>query len=243
VLCVAPETADDVLKIWRWVQEEAKLVKPLYCSSTTFHYTYKACTADHSGLQKVMNNIGGSGHRRCVCCGFDFSQVEKLWDLSAHLNAASKDLITLTNALIEGGGKAPELGAKGIPAVLPDSIQGLQLLLDDPDQCQWAEQFLIGWDALHNLKGHYAHIIERMRKWKDWDDETFQYLLEMHVQRRLVSELDGAHYRLLIVQWEKVILPSLHSCKDPIGPCKEAIPRHDGDSSDIVPASGSSARA
>jgi hypothetical protein len=178
-----------------------------------------------------------------VCCGFDFSQVEKLWDLSAHLNAASKDLITLTNALIEGGGKAPELGAKGIPAVLPDSIQGLQLLLDDPDQCQWAEQFLIGWDALHNLKGHYAHIIERMRKWKDWDDETFQYLLEMHVQRRLVSELDGAHYRLLIVQWEKVILPSLHSCKDPIGPCKEAIPRHDGDSSDIVPASGSSARA
>lgn len=124
------------------------------------------------------------------------------------------DLITLSKALIKGKGRAPELGTKGIPAVLPDSTQELQLLLDDPDQCQWAEQFLIGWDSLHNLKGDYAHLIERMRKWKDWDDEAFQYLLEAHVQRRLVSELDGAHYRLLIVQWEKIIQPSLQHCED-----------------------------
>lgn len=214
IVCVSPEKADHVLSIWRWMQKDAKSVKPLFWANTTFKYNFHACSADHSGLQKLMNNIGGSGHRRCVVCGFDFSKVEKLWDLASHFNAPAKDLVSLAKALIEGNGKAPELGVKGIPSILPDSVQGLQQLLEDTEQLKWAEEFLIAFDSLHNLKGDYANLLARMRCWKEWDDDTFQHLLEEHVQRRLVSELDGAHYRLLIVLWDKVVLPSLHSCTD-----------------------------
>lgn len=192
LLCVLPETSEHVLNVWRWMQTEAQSVKPLCWQNTRFTYTFRTCSADHSGLQKFMNNIGGNGHRRCGVCGFDFSEMSKLWDLAAHLNAPPKDLVSLANALIKGNGKAPELGAKGIPAVLPDSVKGLEEWLADPTKRKVAEKFLIGLDSLHNLKGDCANLMKRMRSWKDWDDAIFGDLLATHIQRRLITELDGA---------------------------------------------------
>lgn len=39
--------------------------------------------------------------------------------------------------------------------------------------------------------------------------KLFLALLAQEVQRRLVSELNGQKFRLLIVKWRKVILPAL----------------------------------
>jgi hypothetical protein len=124
------------------------------------------------------------------------------------------DLVTLAKALIKGNGQAVELGMKGIPVFLPDTVEGLKELLQNEEECKQLEEFMIGVDSLHNLKGDSINTIKRMRAWKDWDDKRFGELLETHIQRRLVTELDGAHYRLLIVMWEKVILPALHLCGD-----------------------------
>lgn len=105
---------------------------------------------------------------------------------------------------------------KGTPALLPNCNEGLQTLLDDPAQKQWAEEFLIAFDSLHNMKGNNNHLLARIRTWKgEWDDNLFLGLLDQHVQRRLVSELDGSHFRLLIVLWAKVILPALEKCPEP----------------------------
>lgn len=119
-----------------------------------------------------------------VISGFDFGQTTKLWDLAAHLNAPCKDLVTLATALIQGDGKALGLGLKGIPALLPDSVEGLENLLENDEGRKWLEEFLIGIDySLHNLKGDTINIIKRICSWKDFDRECFDTLLEKHVQR------------------------------------------------------------
>lgn len=106
-----------------------------------------------------------------------------------------------------------QLGIKGISPLLGSSLADVNRLLTDPTVNQWAKEFVIGVDSLHNLKGGDSNIVARLLKFSDFDSVLFLKNLETHVQRRLVSELDGAHFRLLVVKWEKVILPALHSCK------------------------------
>ncbi len=123
-------------------------------------------------------------------------------------------LISLAKALAKGNGK--ELGLKGVPSLLPATVPEIQQMLTDPKQCDWAEEFVIGIDPLHNMKGNTSKVVATMRTWKgEWDDIIFNSSLEENIQRRLVSELDGAHYRLLVVSWPTVILPALHSCSEP----------------------------
>lgn len=77
---------------------------------------------------------------------------------------------------------------------------------------EWLDNFIVGMDNLHNVKGNSANIISRVTQLPNFDATLFQSLLEKKIQRRLLSELDGAHYRLLVVKWRSVLLPALHSC-------------------------------
>src|SRR5690606_4739258 len=73
---------------------------------------------------------------------------------------------------------------------------------------------LTGVDPLHNGKGHFSSIIDRIRQWakssegKIFDDNKFHILLEKEVKRCHISDLDGAHFRLLAVKWKSVIDPA-----------------------------------
>jgi hypothetical protein len=70
---------------------------------------------------------------------------------------------------------------------------------------------LVALDSLHNTKGHLSTVIKRLQKDSSWNETVFKELLEKHVQRRLVADLDGQHYRLLFSQWREVILPAIES--------------------------------
>ena len=76
---------------------------------------------------------------------------------------------------------------------------------------RWPDSFLLGLDQLHTCKGHLHHLIAVMRKHPGWLDDVFIKNMANLIQRKDVSELDGAHVRLLFAMYRNTILPALQS--------------------------------
>jgi hypothetical protein len=106
-------------------------------------------------------------------------------------------------------GKGKEHGRERIPPLLGDTIEDLKNIdLDSPEHC-WIKTFLIGIDALHNIKGFLKALIKRIIKLPQFDKNIFFGLLNSKIQRKELSDLDGAHFRYLFVLYETVIAPAL----------------------------------
>lgn len=103
------------------------------------------------------------------------------------------------------------MGIKDITPLLGPDLESVKMTITDQNLKEWAENFLVAIDNLHNLKGNSSNIVNRLQSMKGFDHAVFQERLEAKVQRRLASELDGSHYRLLVLKWKDVILPGLHS--------------------------------
>src|SRR5690606_30283378 len=71
--------------------------------------------------------------------------------------------------------------------------------------------FVIGLDPLHNCRGHTPDLIDRLSEWPGWDEGIFVEATSKIVQRRLVSEMNGAKLRLLVAAYEETIMPALHA--------------------------------
>jgi hypothetical protein len=74
----------------------------------------------------------------------------------------------------------------------------------------WLKELLIPLDGLHNIKGHLHSIVDALLSMKEFDGDLFRSLLDKHIQRREVGNLDGAHFRELFVRWREVIMPAMH---------------------------------
>lgn len=183
---------------------EATSLPTLSWHGIEFQFTLRNLSADNSCLQKMIGNFGGTAHKRCSCCDFDFSQRDKLWTWLAIEQAKPKSIIVLAEAWAIG--KAASMGMKNQSAFVP-SLEQLNL---DPELRKWAEQFFLGIDSLHNGKGHCASVIARLRGMKEkFDYQLFSNLVDQHIQRCQASDLDGAHMRELLVRWKDVFEPAL----------------------------------
>jgi len=152
----------------------------------------------------MLGNLGGSSPLRCSCCGVNFAAGEKLWQFATIEASKPKTLLTLAEAWANGTAK--ELGMKTRSPIIP-SLTSLNL---QPEVKEWAEQLIFGGEPLHNIKGHWTSILARLRGMKTvFDYECFSKLVDQHVQRRLASELDGAHIRELALRWKQVFMPAL----------------------------------
>jgi hypothetical protein len=184
--------------------EEANSLPTFSWLGTEYRFTLRNLLGDNACLQKMLGNLGGSAHRRCTCCDIDFSQRDKLWTWQAIEQAKPKSILALAKAWATG--TAAAMGMKNQSAFVP-SLERLNL---DPKLKEWAKQFVVGIDPLHNIKGHWLSVIARLRGMKDkFDYQHFSDLVDQHVQRCLVSDLDGAHMRKLLVCWKDVLEPAL----------------------------------
>lgn len=186
------------------VNSEVKSLSVLHWREKEYSFTWRALTADNSCLQKMLGNLGGNAHQRCSCCGINFADIELLWKFTTIEAAKPKSIIALAQAWADGTAK--DLGMKTQSPIIPSSDS----LTLDPEVKKWAEQFLFGSDSLHNTKGHWVSILGRLRGMKGvFDYKVFSNLVDQHVQRRLASELDGAHMRELAIRWKQVLMPAL----------------------------------
>jgi hypothetical protein len=183
---------------------EAQSLPSLYWQEREFSFSLRALTADNACLQKMLGNLGGSAHLRCTCCAIDFSCRTQLWQWQTIEKAKRKSILTLACAWAEG--TATTMGMKVQSPFVP-SLESLNL---NPALKEWAKKLIIGTDPLHNIKGHWASILARLRGAKHiFDYNKFSNLVDQHIQRRLASELDGAHMRELAVRWNQVLMPAL----------------------------------
>lgn len=152
----------------------------------------------------MTGNLTGSAHQRCPFCDIDFSQHDNLWKLRSLRAATPKTLLELSKAW--AAGIATSLGMKHRSPLIPlwEHIQR------DPILQEWVKKFVLGVDPLHVIKGHWATLLDRLFVTPTiFDADEFARLLEEHVQRRCVSDLDGAHMRELVLRWKQVLLPAL----------------------------------
>jgi hypothetical protein len=185
------------------VKEEVKSLSTLYWKGKEYSFAWRAVTADNSCLQKILGNLGGSAHQRCSCCGINFAHFDSLWHFATIEAAEGKSIKQLAQAWANGS--AQELGMKTQSVIIP-SLETLDL---DPEVQKWAEQLVVGNDPMHNVKGHWSSILGRLRGMKEiFDYALFSELVDQHIQRRLASELDGAHMRELALRWKQVLLPA-----------------------------------
>ena len=92
---VRPETDETVQAVLSWIRSEANSVHNLIWRGTTFEFTFRLLTGDHSLLRKVnfcyfilnnikntskgMSNLGGTAERRCEFCDASFKDRSSLW--------------------------------------------------------------------------------------------------------------------------------------------------------------------
>jgi hypothetical protein len=206
-LVVLPESQTNISDMVACVREQALQLQPLVYKGIRYKFQFRVLSGDHSAQQKIMGNVGGSGWSRCEQCDVKFNDFEQLWHYDKLHACSPKSLSNVVEQWLAG--KAGESGLTNISPLLGKDVADLQSL--DPTTQKWIRKFLVALDSLHNTKGHLATIVKRLQKGPGWNDALFKNLLEKHVQRRNVAELDGQHYRLLFAEWRKVLLPALES--------------------------------
>ena len=211
-VAVRPENEAAVQEIIRPICEEARHAIPLEWKGKTYTYAFESCVFDHGAGQKVSGNFGGNAHRRCECCGADFSDLDKMWSF-AQSSAVFQKTLPNVQALwnsADASERAKGAGLKSRSCLLPSTME-----LEDPYVQKWVENFIPGQDNLHNIKGHLHTILDRLQKDKSlFDTEKFKELSETLIQRRATSEFDASHWRELAVSFREVILPAIIT-KDP----------------------------
>lgn len=155
------------------------IVHPIEYGGVSFTFRCSLDTGDWSVLQKAAGNNNG-GHKRCVLCGFDFSdhnsehffsyahiisQVPKSLALSAQLFSSSAEL----DDTLKRDNLKELLGYKEIAAVLSklSPAERKQLLGTVYKDCKNAI------DNLHNVKGHLYKLIMLERENKGFNDPLF----------------------------------------------------------------------
>lgn len=203
------ENADTVQAVVGAVKEEAlKEQLVLDWNGTRYCYTFRACTADNSAMQKIFANLTGSAHMRCPSCAANFSDFSTIWSYAEMAKAWQKTIPNVAKKLEEGEEAHTAVGIKsGAPMIL--SPKEMEL---DPRLLKWAEDFIKGLDNLHNAKGVLHTVLERLKKETQlFSGKIFERLIEDSLQRRASSELDGSHWREAAVRYEEVIMPAFIS--------------------------------
>jgi hypothetical protein len=206
-LAVLPESQRNISDMVAAVRKQALELQPLTYQGVKYDFRFRVLSGDHAAQQKILGNSGGSAHSRCEQCTVKFNDFEQLWRYDKLVSCSPKKLNNVVEQWLAG--KAGESGLTNISPLLGKDLADLKNL--DPATQKWIRKFLVALDSLHNTKGHLATIMKRLQKDPGWNDALFKDLLEQHVQRRNVADLDGQHYRLLFAEWKKVILPALEN--------------------------------
>ena len=104
-----------------------------------------------------------------------------------------------------GGNK----GLDRIPPLLGDNIDDLRKINLNSEQWSWISSFIIGIDALHNVKGHLKSLIKWIIKLKGFNESLFWENVALYIERKELSEFNGSHFRFLFSIYVKVIIPSI----------------------------------
>jgi hypothetical protein len=206
-LVVLPENQRNISDMVAFVRKQAQQLEPLIYKGVTYNFRFRVLSGDHAAQQKVMGNATGSAWSRCEQCNAKFNEFDKLWRYDYLAACTHKTLNDVVQQWLSG--KAGENGLTNISPLLGTDLEDLKNL--PQRDLKWIKKFVLALDSLHNIKGHLATIVKRLQKESGWNEDEFKELLEKHVQRRNVADLDGQHYRLLFALWKQVILPTLQT--------------------------------
>lgn len=212
-LTVMSETVAGVSKVLGWARDEIVSVTSFRWRNKTWVFKFKMLIGDNSLAQKALATPGGASDCRCHQCETNFSDPS-IWSYAQQKKCKQKSLLSILTDLLKSS--AEVLGLGDIPALLSDTLQKLKDIDLSKAQWEWVKDFIMGLDALHNIKGHLAKIVQRMRTWSNWDDSLFLELIAAKIGRRYISDFNGSRFRLLFALWEEVLLPPMKNCAQQI---------------------------
>lgn len=169
-------------------------------------------SGDWSLLQKSTGNKNG-GHKRCILCGFDFSDANSAQFLCySHIISQIPKSLALSVSLFSQSNETNEklkekLGLKEMNGLFASisSEQRNELLSTIMKN---SRQVI---DNLHNTKGHLAKIVDLERDRKDFDDTQFLSNLNRYLGRLSTAgtDMNGQSFRKLATLFDKILLPSV----------------------------------
>lgn len=206
-LSVLPENIVSIEYLARQLREEVRALRPLQWAGRVVIFKFRMLIGDNSVQQKFTGNSVG-GDLRCQCCDLDFSS-RAVWSWKYMASRFVKTLASNLKRFLAGD--AEDVGLPRLCRLLGDSLEDLRKLDLSSPELHFILTFVIGLDPLHNCRGHTPDLIDRLSEWPGWDEGIFVEATSKIVQRRLVSEMNGAKLRLLVAAYEETIMPALHA--------------------------------
>lgn len=206
-LTVLPENIVSVEYLVSQLRKEVVELRPMQWAGRTVKFIYRLVIGDNSIQQKFVGNSVG-GNFRCQSCDIDFS-LRAVWSWKYMASRFVKTLASMLQRCLVGD--ADTVGLPRLCRLLGDRLEDLSTLDLSSEPLQFILHFVVGLDPLHTCTGHTPDIINQMAAWHGWDEAVFLSTISSVVQRRLVSEMNGAKLRLLVASYEDTILPALHA--------------------------------
>mgnify|MGYP001166034453 CR=1 FL=1 len=179
-------------------------------------FNFKLLSGDNKTLQESLGNSVG-GTLRCSSCNFDFGDKKKCFNYSFITQNTQKTFKVIFDYWKEKYNSTSlnnDIGLTRVCPFLGASKEDFLKLSDE--QIISFLNICTNFDVLHNNVGHAKKIIKYLKKIPGWNDEIFMEKMFENVKRRLVSELDGAHVRLLFAHYKKIFYPAIDQVRSDI---------------------------
>lgn len=196
------ESIDSITQEMEHLGKELLSLEPLQYDGKTYNLKFSVLTGDNSALSKMIGNSCG-GFLRCPHCSADFSNEDSLWSYAHLRTCRTKTFASLLEQLGDSTSGIVRESGIFLACKRPEDKKKMLEILKD---CKLAV------DPLHNIKGHLKTIMDCLKQWKYFDEAIFVKNLGDFIQRKSVSDLDGAHMRLLAEMYREAILPALTAC-------------------------------
>lgn len=206
-----------------------------YCfkNGKTVEVRLRYIDGDNKAIWAILGNKCG-GNKRCWSCTAPFDNQYIHNNLFIHeflkykrkslkenflffLNAFKKKL---TDKEIRT--KAEEIGLSSSPYFAEALFYSFNLAgKDEKEFLDALEQIIVGVDNLHNIRGWILHFISSLKENKRLNEKKYHSLLKEHGLSP--DDSSGGKLRLLILNFEKIIIPSLVYDKSNQSPITEKI--------------------
>ena len=200
------ETIASVETLMNRVGEHVAKVHSIQFEGKTFDFKFRIITGDNSALEKATGNKVG-GHFRCCFCSASFKDPVRLFRHVYSSSCSTKSLFSNAVTVLnnrDSPGELEKIGLRTFPHIIAPSLDRLANVSLEA----WKD-VIIGVDSLHNAKGHSLTALDLMITLGYLDRKRFTVQLNTHLHRDRLSEIDGAHLRLLVLQWTEIVQPCL----------------------------------
>jgi len=207
IMGIFPETTKSVIEVRRIFAAMIKRLRPPFVhDNVCYFFRMRIAKADISMMNKLFGN-NCSGYKRCFCCDASFKHPRNLFSYRYCQSCCQKTLSNIATITAQNPERAKQMGLHDYLPLLPER----NLMLSTMDNLKHAglEHYEQGLDALHLIKGFLEKVLFLESKRKDWDRKKFACLLLEQMSRDSVAKLKGREFRLLFLNYRKLILPCM----------------------------------